>query len=177
MTRRTAQHGLTRATIWLVAVSLSFPSLAPASCGCQAASGDTSDISCCSAKRPASASIEDSGCCRTPESTCKHCCHDRVSAKSSCCHSQTDGAGSLNGKCTCGASCSCGRGPVPEPPAVPASQEQTPREQVTAAQVGLATCLPSDGAVSNGNSAGEICEFAGPATSSERCSLLSRFTL
>jgi hypothetical protein len=95
----------------------------------------------------------------------------------SCCASRAGEADSLAKKCTCGAACSCGHGQIPEPPAVPSNQQQTPRGQVAAAQVDLATSLPVDGAASGGVLAGENCEFIGQATSSERCSLLSRFTL
>ena len=177
MIGKTAHRGLTRATIWLMAVLLSFPSLAPASCGCGATLGGTSDDSCRSAKCPPPGGIGHIPCCQTSKNTRTCCCQKPVAATSSCSGSHTAGAGSSEGKCSCGGNCSCDRGPTPQPPAVPVGQEQSPREQIAAAQVELATVLPSDGAVDHGIVADEICEFVGPATSTERCTLLSRFTL
>ncbi len=168
MIGKTTQHGLTKATMWLLVVSLSFPSLAPASCGCRGTSDGDADVSRCSADRT-------DGCCQTL-TTSHACCHKCGETAPSCC-SRPDAACSSDGTCTCGANCTCGHSPTPEPPAVPANQEQTPREQVVSAQWDLSTSVPVDTAASNATVVGENVESAVPATSPERCSLLSRFTL
>ena len=175
MIGKTAQHGLTKATMWLLVASLSFPSLAPASCGCGESSGSDSDMSCCSADRTSSEGSKCGRCCQT-STTSNECCHEYGETTPSCC-SRSDVSYSSDGGCKCGTNCTCGHAPVPEPPAVPANQEQTPREQIASAQLDLATSLPVDAAVNNATVVGEVFEFTGPTTSPERCSLLSRFTL
>ena len=178
MSRKTTQHGLTKATIWLMAASLFFPSLSPASCRCKTASTGDSGSACCTATSPPSSPrSERHSCCQSTTVRRKNCCDKGIDETSCCCSSNADATDSPGGKCECGEACSCGRAHTPEPPAVPPSQQQSPREQVAGVHVDFAASLPSHGAVGGAVAGRSICEFATPATSTERCTLLSRFTL
>lgn len=165
MVARLLHRRISRVAACLAALMLTLPAPLPPACGCSLANLSGKDSERTRAEKPSSAR---KACCDSHGPT--------INSQPCCCSSVPPGRTSA--QCKCGPSCACSQDQVPDPPAGPVNQRSATPEQESAAQATVsATSLPAP-ADAVGSKADRVRDCIGrPATSLERCILLSCFTL
>jgi hypothetical protein len=173
---RLLHRRISRIAACLAALMLTLPAPLPPACGCGLANvaGKHSEQTHAEKSNPAR-----KVCCDSHGTTISKsvCCRLRDNGQPCCCGSVPPGRASA--QCNCGPSCSCRQDhQVPDPPAGPVNQSSTAGEQVSAAQAGVSAIpLPAQADVGGSRMERVQDRIGGPATSLERCILLSCFTL
>lgn len=169
------EHGFRRAAAWLAAIALVVPPLPAVGCACQARGADH-----------AAAAGGDHACCRAQPQLAKasNGCR-RNEARVIDCHEDSGAAGrtanlkahNANRKLADGQHliCTCSQPPVPQP-ATPAEPGTSPSDQTMQAQ-GLVSGPQLPAIVENGVCGVQPSDVPSPATSLQRCILLSRFVI
>ncbi len=176
MVTRLLHRRISRIAACLAALMLTLPVPVAPVCGCSLdnLSGEHSERP----RAEESSSVRNACCDSHGTATIKSaCCDLRDSERPSCCSSVLSGRTSAqrsDGSCNCGPSCACSQDQVPDPPTGPVNQTSATGEQAAAAS---ATSLPAQGDAGGSQMERRQGCTGGPATSLERCILLSCFAL
>ena len=161
---------LKKMVVWLLAAMLSHLPAISARCAC---ADEAEQGVCCASRRQASSEApRNRGCCspRAPERKTRTCCGGRQG------HLQNQAATEPAEGCKCVSSCVCSRESTPAAPIFPPTGRNTLADQLA--------LVPAD-SLAESASEGELSrstfhrrgDRVAPATSLQRCIILSRFTL